>query len=373
MVRQFLLGLCALVFFTATAHAQDEDVLPSLPRLIFLENDGPVTDDPKHLGYAYDQNDLPYPVTWKEVQPHCDGCAPLADAYNKTMQSLMNTRYWIAEIEERKSDIEGSSNLARSHGGTAPPAENAEPGTEQEKQAAAELSYRMMVEDMAGRLPALEAQEESLVSLGDDLLRQLLQCEALTCASERIGPPLAAGFETAPANLLPFDWEGPYASVCEICAKQAEKLNELPTPARIATAGLEAVRADLMFAEMELLSIDAEHDDIVLKRKIFNTTPDGAEKTDAEIQEEITARDKLQTDYEKKTRKRKEDMEVAMKKAEQDIAKYESDLDAITRNFEETLKSYEACIATCAAETGEVMGPVQPVADSAPAAPQAAE
>jgi hypothetical protein len=373
MVRQLLLGLCALVFFTAVAHAQDEDVLPSLPRLIFLENDGPVTDDPKHLGYAYDQNDLPYPVTWKEVQTQCDACVPLADAYNKTMQSLMNTRYWIAEIEDKKSDIEGSNNSARSHGGTVPPVENTEPGTEQEKQAAAELSYRMRVEDMAGRLPALEAQEESLVSLSDDLLRQLLQCEALTCASERIEPAQKTGAEMPPVNMLPFEWEGPYAGVCEKCAALSEQINELPTLARIATAGLEAVRADLMFAEMELLSIDAEYDDIILKRKIFDTTPDGTEKTDEEIQEEITARDKLQTDYEKKTRRRKEDMEAAMKKAEQDIAKYETDLDAVTRNFEETLKSYEACIATCTAETGDVMGPAKPASDSAPGGPEAAE
>ena len=373
MVRQFLLGLCALMFFTATAHAQDEDVLPSLPRLIFLENDGPVTDDPKHLGYAYDQNDLPYPVTWKEVQTQCDECVPLADAYNKTMQSLMNTRYWIAEIKDRKSDIEGSNNLSRSHGGTVPPVENAEPGTEQEKQAAAELSYRMMVEDMAGRLPALEAQEESLASLGEDLLRQIRECKVLTCTHERIEPPQTIGVET-PASMLPFNWEGPYAGVCEKCAKQAEQLNELPTPARIATAGLEAVRADLMFAEMELLSLDAEYDDIILKRKIFDTTPDGAEKTDAEIQEEITARDKVLGDYEKKTRKRKEEMEAAMKKAEDDIAKYETDLDAITRNYEETLKSYETCIVTCTAEAGDVMGPVQPGQGSATiVGPEAAE
>jgi chromosome segregation ATPase len=102
----------------------------------------------------------------------------------------------------------------------------------------------------------------------------------------------------------------------------------------------------------------------ILKRKIFDTTPDGTEKTDAEIQEEITARDKVQTDYEKKTRRRKEEMEAAMKKAEDDIAKYEADLDAITRNFEETLQSYEDVHADLHGRNRRVMGPVKPVQEA---------
>jgi hypothetical protein len=373
MVRQLLLGLCAIAFFAMPALAQEGEKSAPLPRLIFLEKNGPATDDPKHRGYAYDQNDLPYPVTWKEVQAQCDACVPLAEAYNKTMQSLMNTRYWIAEIEDRKSDIDAGNVPARNHNAMVQPGENPGAGTEQEKQAAAELSYRMVAEDMAGRLSALEAQEESLVSLGDDLLRQIAECEALTCAVERIEPALRTAAETPPVSTLPFDWKGPYAGVCETCAKLAGQINALPTLARIATAGLEAARAELMFAEMELLSLDAEHDDILLKRKIFDTRLDGTEKTDEEIQEEINARDKTQTDYEKKTRRRKEEMEAAMKKAEDDIAKHEADLDAITRNFEEKLQSYEECTQTCTAETGSLMGPQKPVQDGVPAGVEAAE
>ncbi|MGB4107915.1 MAG: hypothetical protein WBK55_08990 [Alphaproteobacteria bacterium] len=350
------------MFLAVPAFAQDEDGPSPLPRLIFLEKDGPTTDDPNHRGYAYDQDDLPFPIKWKEIAAQCDPCKPLADAYNQTMQSLMNTRYWIAEIEDRQSDIQGRNNFTRSYGGAPQPGENTGLNPEQEKQAAAELSYRMGVEDMAGRLPALKAQEESLQALSDDLYRQLEECEARMCTGGGFKPVLKAGVELPSANLLPFDWKGPYPPVCQKCAKLAERLNELPTLARVALAGLEAARADLMFAEMELLSIQAEHDDIILERKVFDTHPDGKTKTDKEIQEEIRKREKDQQDYEKKTRKRRDEMEAKKKKAEEDIAKYEADLDAITKNFEETLKLYEDCIKTCTGktETGMMIDPAKP-------------
>lgn len=365
MVRHILFGLCALVFFTAIAHAQDEDDTPPIPRLIFLEKSGPTTKDPNHRGYAFDQDDLPFPIKWENISAQCDPCKPLADAYNQTMQSLMNTRYWIAEIEDRQSDIQGRQNYTKSYDGFQSEGEGTGLNAAQEKYAAAELSYRMGVEDMAGRLPALKAQEESLQALSDDLYRQFEECEAQICTGGGFKPVLKAGVEMPPGNLLPFEWKGPYPPVCQKCAKLAERLNELPTLARVALAGLEAARADLMFAEMELLSIQAEHDDIIVERKIFDTHSDGKKKTDKEINEEIKKREKDRADYEKKTRKRQQEMEAEKKKAEKDIAKYEADLDAITKNFEETLKLYNECVPTCAKETGSYVDPVKPKQDYA--------
>jgi hypothetical protein len=77
-------------------------------------------------------------------------------------------------------------------------------------------------------------------------------------------------------------------------------MNCLPSRA-LRRPGWRAARAELMFAEMELLSLDAEHDDILLKRKIFDTRLDGTEKTDEEIQEEITR----ETKYKPTTRKKR--------------------------------------------------------------------
>lgn len=357
MVRHILLGLCALVFFTATAHAQDEDEAPPVPRLIFLEKSGPTTKDPNHRGYAFDQDDLPFPTRWENIPAHCDPCKSLADAYNQTMQSLMNTRFWIAEIEDRQADIPGRRNYTKNYDGIQSEGEATALSAAQEKEAAAELSYRMIVEDMAGRLPALKAQEESLKALSDDLIRQLEECEALMCTDGGFEPVTRTGDEVASANMLPFDWKGPYPGFCETCVTLAGRLNELPSFARIALAGLEAARAELMFAEMELLSIQAEHDDIVLERKIHEAKPDGTTKTDEEIQEKIGKREKEQAAYMKKTHKRQREMEAMQKKAEEDIAKYETDLDEITRNFDGTLKLYSECIQTCAKETH---GPVDP-------------
>ncbi|MCE7887030.1 MAG: hypothetical protein DYH13_05955 [Alphaproteobacteria bacterium PRO2] len=372
MVRQLLLGLCAVAFFAMPALAQEEEKPAPLPRLIFLEKDSPaITKDSGHQGYVYDQNDLPYPVTWEETQTSCEACVPLAGAYTTTMQALMDTRYWIAEIEDRKSDIEGLKNRAKNHdavlSGSVDPAESAE----KEKQEAAELSYRMGVEDMAGSLPALLAQEESLKTLGDELLRQLEECQATLCAGDGLEPVTNAKVENPPANVLPFEWKGPYEAVCETCAVQAGQLNEIPSAALIKMAELEKARAELMFAEMELLSLQAEHDGIALKHKIHETNPDGTEKTGEQINEEIKQREKEQADYEKKTRKRRDEMELKKSSAEDEIAKHETGLDAITRNFEETLISREECAASCPASgMAADTGPAEAAAtDPAPANP----
>lgn len=365
MVRQLLLGLCAVAFFAMPALAQDEAKPAPLPRLIFLEKDSPATTkDPAHLGYVYDQDDLPYPVTWEETLAPCEPCAPLADAYNTTMQALMDTRYWIAEIEDRKSGIEESKNHVKGPDAVLPEAEVSELSAEREKHEAAELSYRMGVEDMAGSLPALLAQEESLKTLGDELLRQLDECKANMCAGDGLEPVTKAGAEIPPANVLPFEWKGPYLAVCETCTEQAGQLNELPNAALVKLAGLEKARAELMFAEMELLSLQAEHDGIALKHEITETNPDGTQKTDDQINEEIKLKEKAQIDYEKKTRKRRDEMEIAKSRAEDEIAKYEIDLDAITKNFEDTVALREQCIASCpasdaAAPTDPAEAPVE--------------
>jgi hypothetical protein len=299
------------------------------PRTILLNPDTLAsTGDPDHIGYVYDQYDLPYPVTWTPVKAPCRQCGTLIDSYNKTMQSLMNTRYWIQEISSRQDRIDHEGRRNR------PYANGDEPqDPDAEKISAARLAYELGVDDMAARLPALQAQEESLKAVGDDLRSELNDCEIAVCQEPGAEQVIVVKGVDTP-SILPFNWQGPYNENCEVCANHAKHLNELPAQARNTTASLESAKAELMFAEMELLAIDAESNQILF------TTVEGDTRT-------LADKEKEQADYQRHTDRHRRDMEREQTKAQDEIEKYEDALDMITKDFGDTLTQNNQCSLAC--------------------------
>lgn len=332
MIRFLVAGLALAVFLTPPAFAE----LSYVP----LNIDPGITEDPNHKGWEYDREyDETFPVVWKDVSARCEACAPTAQAYNDAMRQLLYTRFWISYIEgeqqlrNRLDEWERSKEKRWADDGQGL-------SERQEKEAAAALSLRMGLEDLASKLPALRAQEESLKALADDLRAQLQECEARLCQKNDGGgnnnAQQAGGGKYTPVTPLPFEWAGPYPAVCHKCAKLAERLNALPGIAREVMASLERARSDLMFAEAEILVLQMYHDDIILT---IGDEP-------VERAEQRKQRD------DKDIRKELEKMERKKAQAERDIAKFESDLDKVARNFEETLRLYEDCVPTCPKQTG---------------------
>ncbi len=295
---------------------------------------GPSTADPRDQGYAFDDYDAIYPTEWQNIRAYCKACADPAAPYNKTMSPLLYTRFWIAYIGEEMRFRYRHDKMLRRYDKAQGKSEDENLSELEEKQAAVNLSYRMGLEDMAGKLPALREQEESLEALAVDLKEELSRCEILMCME---GPGLVVKPADARgrkmASPLPFDWSGPYDSACAGCEKPAAQLNEFPGRARAAMAGLEAARAEEMFAEMEILATRAEHDAIAFERKDDPRTPE----------ERLGERER----NEKNIEEHLEDMERRLELAEQTISKYETDLDAMARDFEEVLRLYGECAAAC--------------------------
>jgi hypothetical protein len=338
MARLLAISL-GLIVFAAAAPS-------SAQRIIFLDPNGPPTSDPGHIGYALDQNDLPFPMKWQDMETGCEPCLPFETAYNKTMQSLLSTRYWIAEIEDRAEEIQvsDSKNYVRHT-----PLDASQPLNEQqERETNEKIAYRLDLENLVGRLPALHAQEDSLKTLSDDLLTQLNHCAIKTCRSTTIEEKSAVITEAE--NILPFEWKGPYNNTCEPCIKEAEYLNRSPATAREITANLEAALAELMFAEVELLSIQAEHTALGLRAvEAYKQENKGASPPENYIEE-------LRKDYDKRSGKRISELEEKRQRAEEDIAANETALDKITADFGNILDAYNICMGSCK----ELMGPPVP-------------
>ena len=342
MARLFAISLGLIVLATALPAAAQ--------RVIFLDPNGPPTNDPAHVGYALDQHDLPFPMKWQEVQTGCASCQPLENAYNKTMQSLLNTRYWIAEIEDRAQEIEQSNSRKRRRPASTPSPEST--NELKDRLEAEELSYRLDLEDLAGRLPALHAQADSLTSLAADLLAGLDDCALKTCGPAGPWPEIAAPRQDL--SPLPFDWQGPYPGLCMPCAALAGQLNDVPLLARIAAADLETGLAELMFAEIELLSIRAEQEAIGLHAAALYRQENNGHEPPPEYESTI---ENLRADYTKKSKKRIGEMEHKIRQAEKDINAHEKKLDAIAADFTGAMSLYDECLNACGAQLPKSVSP----------------
>lgn len=327
MARFFAVWLGIFVLFMS---------FPSSAQMMGLEKDGPTTTDPNNKGYAVGGDDELYPVEWIKISALCDPCEATAEAYNQAVQSLLNTRFWIAFINDLVNYNESRLRLLR----------NWEPDFSKdgkglsaldEQASASALSYRMGLDDLGSKLPALKAQKESLESLVSDLENQLDVCEGEQCKpgkeSLNVIPDAA---KKVPQ--LPFDWKGPYPEACHKCAKLAARLNELPRLALAAEAGLEKARAEQIFIELDILSIQINSDGVLLPDPNSTKSP------------EERARDF--ENNKKKSQQELSNLEKKRAKAEEEIEKYEHDLDAITKNFDETLALYNECVPTCEKQTG---------------------
>ncbi len=332
MARFFAISF-ALFIITAAAPA-------SAQRVIFLDLNGPPTSDPAHVGYALDQHDLPFPMKWQALQTGCASCLPLEAAYNKTMQSLLNTRYWIAEIEDRAQEIEIANSRKQRHPAPAPLPEST--NELKNRREAEKLSYHLDLEDLAGRLPALHAQEESLSALAADLLAGLDDCALKTCGPA--GPWQNSATPRQNLSPLPFDWQGPYLASCKACTPLAGQLNNASLLARVTTADLETALADLMFAEIELLSIHAEQEAIGMHATALYRRDNHGQEPPPEYEDEI---EKLREDYAKKSKKRIGEMEHKIRQAEKDIETQEQRLDGIAADFTDALELYGECLNAC--------------------------
>lgn len=332
MARFFAISL-ALFIITAAD-------LAAAQRVIFLDPNGPLTADPDHVGYALDQHDLPFPMKWQETVTGCVSCQPLEAAYNKTMQSLLNTRYWIAEIEDRAQEIETSNSKKHRRPAPAPETTN----ELKDRREAEALSYRLDLEDLAGRLPALHAQEDSLTSLAADLRAGLNDCALKTCGPA--GPWQNSATPRQNLSPLPFDWQGPYPAYCSSCAAIARQLNDAPALARVASADMETALAGLMFAEIELISIHAEQEAIGMRASALYRRDNNGQEPPPEYESEI---EKLRDDYAKKSKKRIAEMEHKIRQAEKDIEAQEQRLDGIAADFTDALTLYGECLNACGA------------------------
>ncbi len=332
------LAACFAVLILLTAFPVYADYTP-------LGMDPELTTNPDHKGYGVDDDEI-YPIEWQGVTARCEPCKPLADAYNKAMRQLLYTRYWVEYINDQVGQREQRQRWQRTIGKAAKDATADGMDATDERRASAEMNYQEGVDALAGQLPALQAQEDSLKGLAEDLRTQLENCENKMCRGPEEYKRIAKiGDDTKSSPQLPFNWAGPYPDVCHKCAKLAARLNELPDLARYALAGLEAARADLMSAETEILIIQVQHDGIVFSYE-----------GDTRSQEEILKEHKQK---EKEVKKDLEAMERMKTAAEKEIAKYESDLDAIIKNFDETLALYNECVPTCEKQTGSVVDPVK--------------
>ena len=332
------LAVCFAVVVLAAAlpvHAQPFGMDP---------DDMETTRNPDHRGWA--GTDELEPVDWQDIDARCKECQPLAVSYNKVMRQLLYTRFWIAYINDmsrRRSDMDRfMKNFGRKADGAVVNRDGM--ATEHEQLAAAMMNYEIGLDELKSKLPALRDQEASLKALADDLLKQLDACEKQRCQKAQDGGVNFVelqGVNPKAASALPFDWKGPYPEVCNKCAKLAQRLNDLPDIARTTLSGLEDARAELMSAEVEMAALQMEH-----QAFIFANNPlDGrTEKQRADEQYKKT----------KEMEKSIKELERIKDKAEGEIAKYEADVDAIIKNFSETLKLYEECVPTCPKETGMV-------------------
>lgn len=334
MAHLFAISLGFIILATALPAAAQ--------RVIFLDPNGPPTSDPAHVGYALDQHDLPFPMKWQEIKIGCASCQPLEAAYNKTMQSLLNTRYWIAEIEDRAQEIEQSSSRKRRRPAASPSPESTNEMNDRRETEA--LSYRLDLEDLAGRLPALHAQEDSLTSLAADLRAGLDDCAFKACGPAGPWPEIAAPRQDL--FPLPFETRGPYRPLptCAPCAALAGQLNDAPLSARVAAADMETALATLMFAEIELLSIRAEQEGIGLHATALYRQENNGQEPPPKYESTIES---LRADYAKKSKKRIAEMEHNIRQAEKDINAHEGKLDGIAADFTGAMALYVECLGAC--------------------------
>lgn len=298
------------------------------------EGKGPPTTNPDDSGYARDEGDRElYPVEWTAITSGCEGCEILAVAYNKTVKTLLYTRFWKGYIADEMNRLDNYEDIhrrpKRSHGAMA------ELDLESNSEAAIAVAYRMSLEDMAASLPALDAQEESLDQLAEVIFLNLNDCQRALCHADdkKYGPfvPVVSSPDTL--ALLPFEWKGSYPPICKACAKHSQRLNALPDDALVALADLEEARARLIFLEMDIMSIHATQNAILL------SMPNDKRAPEERLREH--------EDYGRKAEHTLADLEKKYDRAQHDIAAHEERIDKIAQSFSESLASYEPCVQNC--------------------------
>lgn len=277
-------------------------------------------------------------IRMNDVQAKCAACQSLADAYNKTKAAADELDEWIEDIEDEISSNRRADERVHEEASTH---DTGEGMTEGDKQAAAEeMNYRMTLDDMREKLPAMEEQRDRLDALAKDLKAQLAACEAEKCVlDEGGGHGIKTGGDAGGGGKmrfeLPFDWRGPYPPVCFKCEKLAERLNALPNMAREEMSKIEVANARKQMAEMRIRELQGEHMGFPGG---FGGREHGEKRTlgDAETKRLI---------------KEKQD---EIEQAEKDIKEAQKELANYKRNFEQTLKLYNDCVPTCPKQTGMV-------------------
>lgn len=326
-MKKYLFSLCVIVLFLAFAF-------PALAQFNAFNDVDRTTDDPNHRGYI-SHHGYNLRAEWKDTVVTCPACREMARSYDGVMRSLFSLRYRIQEIntkieKSRKTDEDLLSYMTQ---------EEAAKGLSEkvENMFSRVLNYRESAHEMQTHLPALQAQERELSSAASALRQQLQNCEQNMCQQAE-GTAVAAGNGASASSTFPFAWTGPYPEVCHKCARLAQRLNELPNIYRNTQAQLEKAKADKILAESAITQIRAED---------TNTSAElgtGTERTSDFARFEKARHKRAIEDLKKAEQERDE--------AQERITTNQHDVDAITRNFDETLRLYNACTPTCRTQTG---------------------
>lgn len=317
-IRTFLFTIVLLTCFLA--------FLPST-----VSANTPTTSDPERAGFQPSDNPRGKYQQWENYVPACPACGELADQYNETMRKLTAFRI---KLQKLRVDYEELKEETREYHDRARMQERAD---EKEARKAAKegrpvqpqgmegldhlalglgLSTQELFEALENEILKLSRQIDALASAARALRIELEACERQKCNAQQEGRSRTSTGSLS-VTPLPFDWKGPYAEVCLKCARLAERLNALPGLARVQQALLEEARARKALAEYNMRELQAG--------TVFD---------------------------EKRMQSQFKGYESEMREAEQDISRAEGNLNAIRRNFEETLALYNGCIKTCRPQEG---------------------
>ena len=322
-MKKYILKFCTVALFLAL----------SFPALAQYGHDfDRTTDNPNHRGYFSDGGYV-VPAEWKDTVVTCPACREMARSYDGVMRSLFALRYRVEDINDRVERSRDTDRKLQDY----MTRENAAKGIDEKHEAgfSSILNYREAAQALKEQLPLLQAQIHELESAAFALRHQVQDCEQNMCIKAE-GTAVAVGGGASATSNLPFAWTGPYPDVCHKCARLAQRLNELPNLYRNAKAQLEKAKADKILAESEMAQIRAEDSD---------SSSEGGTGTTRTTQFTDRSMHARAIDELKEAEKKRDE-------AQGRITTNQHDVDAITRNFDETLRLYNECVPTCRTQTG---------------------
>jgi hypothetical protein len=244
-------------------------------KLHLYDNSPGLITDPKHLtsdvnspGWVPGKDGVGVQrIWWKAIGTDCQPCGLLVANFNSVMDDLLWVRY-----ARKEAQFQNTAFTKQMRAKMSPSSRSADPKTA-EAESAQQLGSLVDVGDRFGQIDKyLAAQEKLLTAQAQELRRAIAECEkqckgkvTKTSGIALGGLPALSGAGTpSPGSAtsfpkLPFDWKGPYPSVCPKCAKLAAELNKIREWARRLQLTRAAYERDLKLAEMRWNLVKASY------------------------------------------------------------------------------------------------------------------